>query len=108
MGQTGVGKSKVNISFYINFFFDVLFFVLDDTNGILKFINTAVGRLAVEVGHDLESMTAEPRSILCDALAESVYLVDTPGFDDTYNENDIATLNKIIDWFNNSGSVLYF
>ncbi|KAH9485979.1 hypothetical protein JR316_0000041 [Psilocybe cubensis] len=95
MGATGAGKSS--------------------------FINTVLGTDFLKVGHKIESCTTEvtavevPSEKLQDIPLLSnkgIYLVDTPGFDDTYKD-DVEILKKISKWLKASyneyalGGVIY-
>ncbi|KAH9485981.1 hypothetical protein JR316_0000043 [Psilocybe cubensis] len=84
MGATGAGKSS--------------------------FINMAIGTESRKVGHNIQSCTFEvaavevPPSKLQDIPLISnrkVYLVDTPGFDNTYH-HDVEILDKIATWLKES------
>lgn len=80
MGPTGVGKST--------------------------FINNAFGRAVTTVGHDLKSCTAHIQHVICACPGDPsrrVILVDTPGFDDTF-EDDSEILRRIAVWLASSYS----
>ncbi|KAJ3516333.1 hypothetical protein NLJ89_g1186 [Agrocybe chaxingu] len=96
MGPTGAGKST--------------------------FINTALGTEMTRVGHGTTSCTSQPLPIVIDNLLPGnphlrncrLVLLDTPGFDDTHQE-DVEILKRIARWLENSrrrgaliGGVLYF
>ncbi|KIO01012.1 hypothetical protein M404DRAFT_40787, partial [Pisolithus tinctorius Marx 270] len=75
MGPTGAGKST--------------------------FVDCAVGRPAVNAGHDLMSYTKEMRPVRyphSDGI-RNIVLVDTPGFDDTFM-TDAQILREIAQWLN--------
>jgi len=91
MGPTGVGKST--------------------------FINTLLGRNAMLVGHDISSCTSTLQYAIVDnpppCEGHRVIIVDTPGFDDTYEE-DVEILRRIAVWLASSygdnmklGGVIY-
>lgn len=110
MGPTGVGKSTVCL---------VLFFVswFNSTFQFVRYLieNRLPQAVTVKVGHDLESCTVElqpipiPRANLPSFLkvedhprfrqgeCRRLVVVDTPGFDDTY-ENDSEILTRIAQW----------
>ncbi|KAH7908656.1 P-loop containing nucleoside triphosphate hydrolase protein [Hygrophoropsis aurantiaca] len=80
MGPTGVGKST--------------------------FINTAAGKDVTKVGHNLESCTAAIVHAIVphpNYPSRRVVFVDTPGFDDTY-EDDTEILRRIAVWLAHSYS----
>lgn len=76
LGQTGVGKST--------------------------FISK-VAEKEVSIGHNLQACTQEVGVFLCKARAYNIYLVDTPGFDDT-DRSDTEVLREIASWLTASYS----
>ncbi|KAJ6017100.1 P-loop containing nucleoside triphosphate hydrolase protein, partial [Penicillium sp. IBT 35674x] len=57
---------------------------------------------AVRIGHELQACTQEVEVYQCKYSDEvNVYLVDTPGFDDT-NRSDTEVLREIATWLTNS------
>jgi len=80
MGPTGVGKST--------------------------FINTAVGRTVMTVGHDLQSCTDKMQHTIISHPSDPtrrIIFVDTPGFDDTFVD-DAEILKLIAVWLAHSYS----
>ncbi|KAH7905077.1 P-loop containing nucleoside triphosphate hydrolase protein [Hygrophoropsis aurantiaca] len=75
--------------------------------GKSTFINTVVRQPdATLVGHDLESCTAKIKHVICanpKNPGQRVVFVDTPGFDDTY-EDDSEILRRIAVWLARSYS----
>lgn len=66
---------------------------------MVQFISLATGQSDITIGHNLESCTAEVRSIYClhpDGSGRNVVFVDTPGFDDT-SLKDTEILEAIAD-----------
>jgi len=64
----------------------------------------------MRVGHDMDSCTSEPTSVMIDPSSipngellvnRRLVLLDTPGFDDTY-QSDSVILKKIADWLKNA------
>jgi hypothetical protein len=56
-----------------------------------QFINTAVGKAVVAVGHDLEPCTTTIQHIILPHPGDHIrriILIDTPGFDDCTNLDD--------------------
>jgi len=90
MGPTGVGKST--------------------------FINHLLGGNVMPVGHDLSSCTSKLQYAIVEpppCRGHRVIIVDTPGFDDTY-EDDVEILRRIAAWLASSydanmklGGVIY-
>ncbi|KAF8147716.1 P-loop containing nucleoside triphosphate hydrolase protein [Crassisporium funariophilum] len=101
---------------------DIVIPVMGPTGaGKSTFINSLLGKERMRVGHYLTSCTAhlEFDIIPCDSrrfpdlAGYRVIIVDTPGFDDTY-EGDAEILRRIADWLKNSyrqemvlGGVIY-
>ena len=68
----------------------------------------------IEIGHNLESCTAEVRRYTCHIDQHTIYFVDTPGFDDT-SRSDTEVLRELANWFTKSyadnvrlNGILYF
>lgn len=98
MGPTGVGKSTVCLSSTRCILLDL------HLSFRLKFINTLLGRNVMRVGHDITSCTSKLEYAVVDkptGLDCRVVVVDTPGFDDTYEE-DVEILRRIAVWLASS------
>jgi len=94
MGPTGVGKST--------------------------FINTLLGQDCMRVGHEMTSCTSKLEYFVIDPISNQsrlqghrVVIVDTPGFDDTY-QDDVEILRRVAVWLASSyddgmklGGVIY-
>ena len=70
----------------------------------LQFINTLLGQSRMRVGHELASCTSKLEYFVMDPIpspsqlqGHRVVIVDTPGFDDTY-EDDVEILRRIAVW----------
>ncbi|KAG0693792.1 P-loop containing nucleoside triphosphate hydrolase protein [Suillus ampliporus] len=73
--------------------------------GKSTFINTAVGKDTTPVGHDLQSSTQHIQHAICACPGDPsrrVVLVDTPGFDNTFIEEDSEILRRIAVWLASS------
>lgn len=82
---------------------DVFIAVLGQT-GVGK--STLISKLTekqVSIGHNLQACTQEVGVFLCKARAYNIYLVDTPGFDDT-DRSDTEVLREIASWLTASYS----
>lgn len=106
MGTTGAGKSTVRNFDKLNLCVHRL---ICDTLPP-KFINMIIGPGKMVVGHKMESCTIDIKTaeVDPDSLRQftwlknrRVFLVDTPGFDDTYTD-DVETLEKIASWLKES------
>jgi GTPase Era involved in 16S rRNA processing len=65
-----------------------------------QLINTAAGQERTNVGHDLQSCTAEIMPVCATYPADPnahVVFIDTPGFDDT-DVSDITILERVSEW----------
>ncbi|KAG6861021.1 hypothetical protein C0995_004874 [Termitomyces sp. Mi166 len=85
---------------------DTIILILGQTGaGKSTFVNHAVGREAASVGHSLNAHTATITPYMCpthpDPNSGRVFLVDTPGFNDTW-DSDRAIVKRILDWLQNS------
>ncbi|KAI1114496.1 P-loop containing nucleoside triphosphate hydrolase protein [Nemania sp. NC0429] len=63
-------------------------------SGKSSFIADCTGRKDVEIGHDLESCTNSVAIFRENLNGRDVYLIDTPGFDDT-NKEDVEILTAV-------------
>ncbi|KAF8441309.1 P-loop containing nucleoside triphosphate hydrolase protein [Boletus edulis BED1] len=82
---------------------DIVIAVMGPTGtGKSTFVRLASG-YDIRIGHELKSCTKDVLAIrLRDRESgQHIVLVDTPGFDDTYN-SDLEILNLISDWLNSS------
>ena len=73
-----------------------------------EFINETVGKQLLEVGQSMTSCTNKPCPVVVDPIPgypnlgnRRLVLVDTPGFDDTYEE-DVEILKRIATWLEKS------
>ncbi|KAH7925385.1 hypothetical protein BV22DRAFT_437408 [Leucogyrophana mollusca] len=86
---------------------DIIIPIMGPTGaGKSTFVNTAVGKDAMVVGHDLKSCTESLQHVIVDYPKDPsrrVVFVDTPGFDDTY-ESDFEILRRIAVWLAQSYS----
>jgi len=88
---------------------DIVIPVMGPTGaGKSTFINEAVEKQLLEVGQRMTSCTSQPRPVVIDPIpgfpnleGRRLVLVDTPGFDDTYQE-DVEILKRIAKWLENS------
>ncbi|KAF5384431.1 hypothetical protein D9615_003467 [Tricholomella constricta] len=78
---------------------DIVIAVMGPTGaGKSTFINTLFGEAVAEVGHDLQSQTAQVQHYILNPKSEHrTIIVDTPGFDDTIEE-DREILRRIAVW----------
>ena len=104
MGKTGVGKSTVRM-FRANMFSAHVFCRV-------QFINTLLGEGRMCVGHSITSCTSTLEHVIIDGIDDTriwpaqlrghrVVIVDTPGFDDTYDQ-DFEILRRIAVWLASS------
>ncbi|KAG6810043.1 hypothetical protein H0H92_013605 [Tricholoma furcatifolium] len=84
---------------------DIIYLVLGQTGaGKSSFINHAIGREMASVGHSLDAHTSTIDPFVLTSSSPSsgrVFLVDTPGFNDTW-DSDRTIVKRILDWLQNS------
>ncbi|KAG5716778.1 hypothetical protein E4T56_gene7897 [Termitomyces sp. T112] len=85
---------------------DAIFLILGQTGaGKSTFVNHALGREAASVGHNLNAHTTTITPYMCPIHPEPnsgrIFLVDTPGFNDTW-DSDRAIVKRILDWLQHS------
>ncbi|KAG5351851.1 hypothetical protein C0989_004741 [Termitomyces sp. Mn162] len=81
-------------------------FQIEEKDAIfLQFVNHALGREAASVGHNLNAHTTTITPYMCPIHPEPnsgrIFLVDTPGFNDTW-DSDRAIVKRILDWLQHS------
>ncbi|KAL5357064.1 P-loop containing nucleoside triphosphate hydrolase protein [Aspergillus floccosus] len=69
--------------------------------GKTTFISKATGRTNLAIGHSLDSCTKEIEEFRCRVDGTEVVLLDTPGFDDTY-DTDADILERIAEYMHAS------
>jgi hypothetical protein len=74
----------------------------------LQFINTLLGEDHMLVGHEMTSCTSKLEYFVIDPIPNQprlkgrrVVIVDTPGFDDTY-QDDVEILRRVAVWLASS------
>lgn len=82
---------------------DVFIAVLGTTGAGKSTLISLVSEKEVSIGHDLQACTQEVGVYLCRSRDFNIYLVDTPGFDDT-DRSDTEVLREIASWLTASYS----